>query len=213
MTFTIVSADQRSPEWFSARLGRVTGSRAADVTATIKSAGEAAARRDYRLQLVCERLTGQSQDDVFINKEMQRGIDLEPAARAAYEAATGTLVRTTGFLSHTEHMAGCSLDGDVGNFAGILELKCPKSSTHLKYLRGKTLPPEYLAQVTHNAWVSGAKFVDFGSFDDRFPLHLQLFRVRVYREQLAIASYESEALRFLEEVAALERELREFKQD
>ena len=44
MRFAIINADQRSPEWFRARSGRLTGSRAADMLATIKT-GEAAARR------------------------------------------------------------------------------------------------------------------------------------------------------------------------
>ena len=57
MSFSIVNAPQRSPEWFAARAGRLTGSMAGDMLATIKS-GEAAARRDYRLQLALERLTG-----------------------------------------------------------------------------------------------------------------------------------------------------------
>ena len=53
-----IDCEQRSEEWRTLRLGRLTASRAADVLATIKS-GEAAARCDYRLQLVVERLTGQ----------------------------------------------------------------------------------------------------------------------------------------------------------
>ena len=38
--FRVVEAEQRSPEWFAARLGRLTGSVAGDMVATIKS-GEA----------------------------------------------------------------------------------------------------------------------------------------------------------------------------
>ena len=53
----IINVEQRTPEWFAARLGRVTGSRARDVIATIKS-GEAAARRDYRMELIVERYAG-----------------------------------------------------------------------------------------------------------------------------------------------------------
>src|SRR5512138_1556915 len=114
-SFRIVDAEQRSPAWFQARVGRLTGSRAGDMLATIKS-GEAAARRDLRTQLVCERLTGQVQEEAFIDAAMQRGIDCEPLAFAAYEAHTGTLVQRSGFLAHDTHMAGCSLDGHVGEF-------------------------------------------------------------------------------------------------
>lgn len=199
MNFTVIDAEQRSPDWFAARLGRLTGSRAGDMLATIKS-GEAAARRDLRTQLVCERLTGQLQEDTYINAVMQRGIDCEPQAFAAYEAQTGTLVERSGFLSHTEHMAGCSLDGHIGAFTGILELKCPKSTTHLRYLRGGVVPSEHLPQIAHNLWITGAQWADFVSFDDRFPPELQLFIVRVTRLESAIAAYEQKALAFLAEV-------------
>jgi predicted phage-related endonuclease len=201
MNFIEITAEQRSPEWFLARAGRLTGSRAADVLARIKT-GEAAARRDYRMQLLTERLTGTPQEDGYVNIHMQRGIDCEPLARATYEAQTGNVVRQTGFLMHKDHMAGCSLDGDVDGFEGILELKCPKSASHLKYLREKKLPAEHLAQVTHNLWLSGAKWLEFASWDDRFPAHLQFFLVRVYAKDLDLEGYEREALKFLGEVDA-----------
>lgn len=183
-----------------ARAGRLTGSRAADMLATIKS-GEAAARRDYRMQLVCERLTGRPQEDGFVNAAMQRGIDLEPKAFAAYEALTGSVVSRTGFLAHNTHMAGCSLDGHIDNFKGILELKVPKSATHLKYWRGKgEAPAEYLPQITHNLWITGAEWCDFLSFDDRYPEEMQTFLVRVRRDDVDIEGYEQAALKFLAEV-------------
>ena len=195
----LIECEQGTPEWLASRLGRLTGSRAKDMLATIKS-GEAAARRDYRLELVCERLTGLSQSDAFVSKEMQRGTDLEPMARAAYEAVAGSLVRQTGFVQHTALMAGCSLDGDVDGFAGIVELKVPKTATHLRYLRAGTMPPEHLAQVVHNLWVTGAQWCDFASFDDRLPEGLQLFVVRVLALSFDLAAYELTARVFLSEV-------------
>jgi hypothetical protein len=66
---------------------------------------------------------------------MQWGIDHEAEAFAAYEAESGNLVRRTGFLTHTDLLVGCSLDGDVEDFAGIVEIKCPKSATHYGYLK------------------------------------------------------------------------------
>jgi putative phage-type endonuclease len=202
VNFTVIEAEQRSAEWFIARAGLLTGSRAADMLATIKS-GEAAARRDYRMQLVCERLTGQPQEDGFVNAAMQRGIDLEPRAFAAYEALTGAMAVRTGFLLSSLHMAGCSLDGHVENFTGIVEIKCPKSATHLKYWRGPgKAPDDYIPQITHNLWITGAEWCDFLSFDDRFPEELQTFLVRVMRSDVDIDGYEKKALAFLAEVEA-----------
>lgn len=199
MSFTISTAAQRSPEWFQARAGRLTGSRAKDMLATIKN-GEAAARRDYRLQLVCERLTGMPQDDGYINAEMQRGLDCEPLAFAAYEALTGQVVERAGFLAHDALPMGCSLDGHIDAYRGLLECKCPKSATHLRYLRAGTCPPEHLAQITHNLYVTGAEWCDFFSWDDRFPIALQTCVVRVQRHEVDLAGYEKLALQFLAEV-------------
>lgn len=197
--FTIIHTEQRSEDWFLARLGRLTGSRAADMLSTIKS-GEAAARRDLRTQLVVERLTQTLQEESFVNAAMQRGMDLEPAAFAAYEARTGLVAQRTGFLAHTTLAIGCSLDGHVGDFEGITEFKCPKSATHLRYLRSNEVPADYLPQITHNLWVSDAQWCDFLSFDDRFPVTLQTFLVRVERDDKAIAAYRDKALAFLQEV-------------
>jgi predicted phage-related endonuclease len=197
--FTIVDYPQRSIEWFQARCGRLTGSRARAMLTTIKS-GEAAARRDVRTAMVCERLTGRPQEDGWINNDMLRGIEMEPAAIAAYELATGKMVRSTGFLAHTELMAGCSLDGDVDDMGGIIEVKAPRSATHLRYLLTRGLPSDYQAQVTHNLWISGAAYCDFVSFDDRLPEPLHLFIHRVPRPtDFEMAMYERTVRAFLAE--------------
>lgn len=207
MRFQIIDAEQRSSEWFAARAGRATGSRAADILGKLKSGKESAARRDYRMQLVAERLTGTPQDDGYVNSAMQRGIELEQLARAAYEARTGNIVRTTGFLAMPNHMVGCSLDGDIDDFQGIIEIKVPKTATHLGYIRANQAPTEYLPQITHNLWVSGAAYCDFVSFDDRLPEHLQFFCIRVERDSKALEEYEAELDRFLSEVDAEYKEI------
>lgn len=166
----------------------------------LKSGAEAAARRDLRLQLVCERLTHQPQDDPFINGDMRRGVELEPLARAAYEAQTGALVQESGFLLHPELAAGCSLDGHLGDFDGILELKVPRAATHLKYLRARVLPPEHKWQVVHNLFITGADFCDFVSFSPFFPEALRLVIVRVTRDQVDLKAYELLVRMFLTEV-------------
>jgi predicted phage-related endonuclease len=199
MSFTITTPDQRTPAWYAARVGKLTASRAGDMLATIKT-GEAAARRDLRLQIVCERLTGLSQDNGFINAEMQRGIDKEGEARAAYEAATGALVQPCGFLQHPELATGGSPDGEIGGYGGLVEIKCPKSATHLAYLRTHAVPKEYLAQIQHQLWLTGARWCDFVSFDDRFPEALRLVIVRVTRDQVDLKAYELLVRMFLTEV-------------
>lgn len=204
---TIHDAPQGTPEWLSARAGCVTGSRASDVLAKIKT-GEAAARRDYRTQLVAERLTGRPEESGFVNDAMRWGTEQEPFARMAYESETGNMVRETGFIRMTDKYVGCSLDGDIDDFTGIVEIKCPKTSTHIGWMLAGKLPSQHVAQVTHNMMVTGAKWCDFVSYDPRLPDNLRLFIVRVNREDVDIDGYKKELDQFLAEVAETESQLR-----
>ncbi len=197
--FQIVDYPQRSPEWFHARVGRLTGSRAAAMLSSIKS-GEAAGRRNLRVELVCERLTTLDQSPDFHSRDMERGQERESDAIALFEGATGELVQFAGFLSSTEHMAGCSPDGYLGDFDAIVEAKCPKAATHLEYLDRGAVPPKYLPQLRHNVWISGAEAAYFVSYSPDFPESLALSVVRIERDQLDIDEYEAAALQFLSEV-------------
>jgi hypothetical protein len=205
VNFTVHEVAQRSPEWFALRVGLLTGSCAGAVIQERKrGTGELAVRRDLRKRMVCERLTGLGVDDVpYLPHYMQRGADLEPAAFAAYEAQTGLVVNSVGFVSHLTLKAGCSPDGQVGGFAGIVELKCPKSATHLDYFMAPdTLRQEYFGQALHAIWLTGAAWCDVCSFDDRFKPELELVRVRVDRASLDLVAYELAVNLFLSEVDA-----------
>ena len=201
MRYLLSEHPQGTPEWKQDRAGKATGSRASDILAKIKS-GEAAARRDYRIQLVTERLSGTPAEDGFVSKEMQWGTEQEPFARMAFEEATGAIVREAGFAYLPDIEAGCSVDGfiDEGERIGILECKCPKSSTHIAYLLAGKLPSAYEPQILHNMWVTGASFAKFVSFDPRLPEPLQLFLVHVERDETAIKRHADEVMAFLAEV-------------
>ncbi len=202
--FTVIDVPQRSPEWFAARLGRLTGSVAGKMLATVKT-GEAAGRRDLRVRLAVERLTNQPEDDGngFTSDAMQWGIDQEDHAFAAYEALTGNLARKTGFCRSDERMTGASLDGHLGNFDVLVSLKCPKSSTHYGYLKGDhDIPASYVPQMLHELWVTGAREYHFLSYDPRFDGKLQTFLVTVLRSEVMIEEYAAKATSFLAEVDA-----------
>lgn len=203
MSVTIVTCEQRSPEWYAARCGRLTSSRVDEMlTNPRKGATESITRRDLRIEIACERLTGFPHDtgNGFRSDEMRRGMEKEPDAIRAYEAATGLIVKHTGFLQHDTLPVGCSLDGHVGDFTGIVEVKCPKMATHYEYLREKAVPTEYLRQITHHLWISGAQWADFVSYDDRFPLALRLLRIRVHRADVDLKAYELAVSLFLAEI-------------
>lgn len=199
--FIVSEHPQNTPEWFADRSGRATGSKAACVTAKVKS-GEAATRADYRVQLALERLLCKPCADEFSSDDTDRGHEREPFARMRYEIVTGITVEQCGFLYREDMMAGCSPDGllEDGGRLGLWEAKCPKSKTHFKYLVENRIPPTYQSQVLHNVLMTGAEFVDFVSFDPDMPEKLQLFVFRWERDDNMVREYEIELRQFLAEV-------------
>lgn len=202
MTFTVHQIAQRSPEWYQLRVGLLTGSNAGAVIQERKrGTGELAVRRDLRKRIVCERITGLPADDIKTTDAMQRGVDMEDSAFAAYEAKTGLVAMPVGFVSHVTLKAGCSPDGSIGDWVGGLELKCPKPQTHLSYLEDpNSLRQEYFGQALHGIWLTGAQWWDICSYDDRFPADLELVRVRVERAAVDLIAYELAVTIFLREV-------------
>lgn len=202
----IIACDQRSPAWIDARLGRLTGSCVADAFATLKSGAESAGRRNLRLQLVLERLTGVPQESGFVSADMERGVQLEPEARMAYEVETGILVRPVGFIAHDDLMAGCSPDGLTAE--GGIEIKCPKAATHLEYVRG-ALPNDYRLQCVHGLWLTGRAWWDFVSYHPLFPEPLRLKVTRIAATDVDLKAHEINVRCFLAEVDREETAVRE----
>lgn len=191
---------QGSPEWFAQRLGKVTASRLVDVLAKVK-VGEAAARANYRAELVAERLTGKVAEG-FSNAAMKWGTECEPLARAAYEAEFGLLVEEVGMVQHpTIANTGASPDGLVST-DGLIEIKCPETKSHIDTLLSKAAPAKYIPQMQWQMACTGRDWVDFVSFDPRMPADLQLFVCRVLRDAELIHQYEIEVRAFLAEVDA-----------
>lgn len=168
---------QGTEEWFAARRGKITASRLGDLMATTKS-GPAASRKNYLAELVCERLTGTTQER-FESPAMRWGTETEPLARSAYEASTGRLVEEVGFIDHPDiPYFGCSPDGLVGDDGGI-EIKCPNTATHIEFLLNPKLPRDYHLQVQAALFCTGRNWWHFVSFDPRLPPNLQLTIVTV----------------------------------
>jgi putative phage-type endonuclease len=200
--------EQGTPEWHQLRLGKVTASRVSDVMAKIKT-GESASRKNYRAELVVQRLTGLPSES-FTNAAMEWGTATEPMARIAYEITKEVLVEQVGFIEHpTIAMFGCSPDGLVHD--GMIEIKCPNSATHIEYLTDNKAPAKYINQMQCQMAVTGRKWCDFVSFDPRLPEDLQLFVVRVERDQKYIDSMEVEVVEFLTEVEGMVNQLKERK--
>lgn len=186
---------QGSQMWAELRCGNVTASRASDVIAMTKK-GESADRRNYRTELLCERLTGVPYPQ-YVTKEMQWGTEQEPFARAAYELQVGVLVDTVGFVLHPSvPRFGCSPDGYVGEI-GMVQFKCPNTTTHLGWMLGGTIPVEHVPQLLAELSCNPEReWIDFCSFDPRLPEHLQLWMKRYERNPKLISALEAEVVHF-----------------
>ena len=188
---------QGSDAWKQLRAGKVTASRVKDIVATTKT-GYSTNRDKYMTQLLLERLTNTVAES-YSNDAMGWGVEQEPFARAAYEAAKSVMVDQVAFVNHpTIEMAGASPDGLV-NDDGLVELKCPMSHTHLESLLGG-LDDQYKVQVQWQMACTGRKWTDLCSFDPRFPAELQLVIKRFERDDAYIATLEKEVIKFLTEL-------------
>ena len=201
--------EQRTEEWFAARMGKVTASRVADVIAKTKT-GYSTSRENYLAQLVCEVLTGKPAES-FTNAAMQWGVDQEPLARAAYESHQNVLVDEVGFLTHpTIWQSGASPDGLVGEL-GMVEIKCPNTATHIDTLLTQTVPGKYNTQMQWQMACAGRHWCDFVSFDPRMPTDLQLFVKRVEYDSPYVAMLEKEVMSFLNDLDSKVKQLNELK--
>lgn len=205
--------EQRSDAWFAERMGRVTASRIADVMAKTKS-GPSASRTNYATQLLMERLTGRAAPS-FSNAAMDWGTETEPQARAMYCFVEGVEVIETGFHRHPEiEWSGASPDG-LSDIRGLVEIKCPNSTTHIATLMGKKVDRKYIYQMQWQMACTEKRWCDFVSFDPRMTPAKQYFCQRVERDDSLISEIEAEVRSFLAEIdetlAKLEAEYPEEK--
>lgn len=168
---------QGSFEWHQLRLGKITGSRLKKMMA----------KDNLSLidELIAEEQVGIADDDEFVSDEMQRGIDMEPLAIQEYCNITGYTVDHPCFLQSEDWPILCqSPDGYIGN-TGAVEVKCPKTKTHIKYIRMGKIPNEYKEQIWSYFLVNpDLQWLDFVSYDPRLTVK-PIWIHRVTREELA----------------------------
>jgi putative phage-type endonuclease len=190
--------EQGTPEWFQMRLGKVTASRVADILAKTKT-GPSASRQNYLIELALQRTTGIIAES-YSNAAMEWGTQTEPQARVAYEVRTNNFVDQLAFVDHPSiDWFGCSPDGLVSD-RGLVEIKCPNSTTHWEYFKFNRPPQKYVIQMQAQMAVTNRDWCDFISFDPRMPERSQLLIVRVDRDDDFIAEMEEQIKQFLSEV-------------
>lgn len=195
----IITMKQGGPAWLDARCGKATASRSSDIMAILKRGGESADRANYRVEIATEILTGFANEN-YVSKDMVRGTELEPLARAAYEFHTDSDVDQVGFVEHPEiELFGASPDGLVSLNGGV-EFKAPRATTHVKWSLAGILPEEHVWQCVSGMDCCEREWWDFCSYCPDMPKHMQLFIVRLYRNEQQIDALRAGVRQFLDEV-------------
>lgn len=170
------SFPQKSPQWWSVRKSIPTSSQFHRIMSAV-AMKPSTSQMPYIDELLSEKYSDQYQlNDSYVSKDMQNGIDCEPAARAWYAFENDVEVREVGFCLSDCGRYGCSPDGLIGD-EGMIEIKCPKLETHIRYLREGGLPNDYKCQVHGSLIVTGLKWCDFISYSPSDELDHLVVRV------------------------------------
>ena len=199
----IKDIEQGTDEWLALRYGWTTASRFKDVMAK----GQGKTRKSYMYQLAAEAISDMRQES-FTNEYMEWGTETEPQARDTYEFVSGNSVEQVTFIRLDGDMKiGCSPDGLVGD-DGMVEFKCPKTTTQIEtFLSGK-MPTGHKAQVQGQLWISGRQWTDFVSFDPRIDGEASYFSTRIERDEDYIKEIEAACILFSADLQEIIKQLR-----
>ena len=208
---------QRSPEWFAHRRGKVTASEVHKVMPG--RAGKYLKTREEYLTTKINEVLGIGEDRTFpasVREAMAHGTKYEPIARDAYEWITGELIIEPAAIDHPEIKNLCaSPDGIWASNPGrLIEIKCPYSiSSQPELIRleleevpkdderwNKFIKDEYQWQMHCQMACTGATHCDFVQHDPRVEEGFQTFVIPFPRNEEKIEALLAETVKFLEEV-------------
>lgn len=193
-----LDCEQGSEEWLAARLGIPTATGFENiVTATGK---KSASYIKYMAELIEESILGGG--DTFKSGFMERGNQLEPQARAAYEFLTGNdVIQVGGVYLNEDREVMVSPDGLIPELKKGLEIKCPKMSTHIRYLLEGGVPAEYVIQVQANLWVTGYETWDFVSYCPEYQKQT-LYLFTAERDEKLMKAFDEHIPKFVKTLKA-----------
>jgi len=197
----IETCEQGSDAWHKIRLGKITASRVKDVLTKGRGTSPSKTAESYMMELIAEILTGNSKP-FFENDAMRWGTETEPQARAMYAVNNDFVdVKEVAFVEHNEQV-GISPDGLVGD-KGLLEIKCPNTTTQLKRALSDDYSADYKAQIQMQLWVTEREWCDFLSFDPRLECSAGYLQQRVYRDEEYIEEMKTKVYAFVEKMNEL----------
>jgi len=172
----MIEIEQNTDAWFELRRGKITASNFGTIMANYgKAFGNPALQ--YAMRVALEGKTNRS-IETFKNDFTERGIALESDAREMYSDMTFTDVLPGGFAETGRF--GASSDGLAGD--GLIEIKCPKFSTHFETIRKGGFDSTYQWQIRGQMWLYDKPWCDFVSYCPDFPINKQLYVFRVERD-------------------------------
>jgi len=157
MTPIFHSMEQRSPEWYKIREGKVTASNVISILGKITNAKTTTAIQNMAIEKAIEQVHGMIEND-FVSFDMQRGIDNEPSAFQLFKDKMELEfleVEQVGFVTYGENM-GCSPDGIVSN-GDNLEIKCPNAKNFFKLQITDEIEEKHIAQMQMQMLCTGGK--------------------------------------------------------
>lgn len=170
----IHNVEQKTPEWFALRTEY-------PLTA---SEAQAIGNQGKGLEtLVWEKLAEKysvGDKDKYTNKDLERGIELEPLARDMYELQTGNKVATLGFVTNHKisKVGGVSPDGKIIEQNGLIEIKCFEDKKHFKNIvNGLEIESQYMWQMQMQMLFTETEFVDFVTYNPNYKESLLIQRV------------------------------------
>lgn len=182
---------QYSLEWWQARRGLPTASRASEIlTATGKPS---ASRFPYMAELVADSM-GFGEEEEIQTQHMARGLELEEDARLWLELQEHEKVHEVGLIMNDDETALCSPDGLFGYHDGErlvpsmgIEIKVPMAKTHVVYALRDELPPAYKQQVHFSMAVSGIRTWLFCSYHPEIEPFTKVIHWDEYTDKMAEA--------------------------
>lgn len=164
----IHNCQQGTEEWLKIRLGKFTCSTAQPIAAKGKGL------ETLVFEKVAEILTGKL-PPIYKNADMERGNELEPEARIAYEFESENVVEQVGFVELNEFVGG-SPDGIIGD-DGLVEIKCPNNTVFARYLYDHKVDTGYFWQMQMQMYVTDRKWCDYVVFNENFPTTTKITRI------------------------------------
>ena len=201
---TIIDCEQNTPEWLKARSGIPTASQFATVMAKGKGGGESVTRKKYLYQLAAEVVSGEPAES-YSNAHMQRGHEMEPAARGAYAFLRDAEPQLVGFVRN--EIAGASPDSLIGD-KGLLEIKTKLPALTVECILSGEFPAEHKAQCQGALWVCEREWIDIAVYWPKLPLYVK----RAYRDEIYIAGLARAVTEFNAELADIVARLRKYEE-